>query len=138
MSRRDFSILFILLLSLASCSRKQEAIFPHPPITPAWALGQIVWEDEFNTQESAIRMVDGYLQREIPVSGLIIDSPWATSYNDFQWDPARYPVPQEMLDYFRGKDVHTLFLLTGCMNHSESARKMRFHPPGYHPVERVG
>ena len=120
MSRRDFPILFILLLSLASCSRKQEAVFPHPPITPAWALGQIVWEDEFNTQESAIRLVDGYLQRDIPVSGIIIDSPWATSYNDFHWDPARYPVPQEMLDYFRGKDVHTLLWLTGCMNHSES------------------
>lgn len=120
MNRRDFPILFILLLSLASCSRKQEAVFPHPPITPAWALGHIVWEDEHNTQDAALSLVDGYLQRDIPVSGIIIDSPWATSYNDFHWDTARYPEPQDMLDHFRIRDVHTLLWLTGCMNHTES------------------
>ena len=48
-----------------------------PPITPAWALGHIVWEDSLNNETGAKSIVDGYLDRNIPVDAVIIDSPWS-------------------------------------------------------------
>ena len=87
-----------------------------PPITPAWAFSHIVWEDSLNTETGAKKLVDGYLSRGIPVEATIIDSPWSTAYNDFNWDKARYPDPEGMLSYFKRKDVKVILWLTGVVN----------------------
>lgn len=88
----------------------------NPPITPAWAFEHIAWEDSINTTEGAKALVEGYLQREIPVGAVIIDSPWSTTYNDFNWDTQRYSDPKEMINYFKSKDVKVLLWLTGAVN----------------------
>lgn len=88
----------------------------NPPITPAWALGHIVWEDSINTTVGAERIVDGYLQRDIPVDAIIIDSPWSTSYNDFTWDRSRYADPDKMIKGFGKRGVRTILWVTGCVN----------------------
>ena len=87
-----------------------------PPITPAWALGHIVWEDSLNTTQGARQLVDGYLERNIPVDAVIIDSPWSTTYNDFNWDRQRYADPQAMIKDFSSKGVKTILWLTGNVN----------------------
>ena len=87
-----------------------------PPITPAWALGHIVWEDSMNTTTGAERLVDGYLQRGIPVDAIIIDSPWSMSYNDFEWDHQRYADPAKMINGFNSKGVRTILWVTGNVN----------------------
>ena len=88
----------------------------NPPITPAWAFGHIAWEDSLNTGQGAMKLVDGYLERDIPVSAVIIDSPWSLAYNDFNWDPKRYPDPKGMINHFKSKDVKVLLWLTGTVN----------------------
>ena len=87
-----------------------------PPITPYWALGHIVWEDNINTQEGADSLINGYIDHNIPVDGIIIDSPWELHYNDFVWDPQKYPQPDSMLKSFMSKDVKTLLWMTGNVN----------------------
>ena len=87
-----------------------------PPITPAWAFGHIVWEDSMNTTAGAQRVVNGYLDRDIPVDAVIIDSPWSTSYNDFTWDDQRYADPAAMMAGFAARGVRTILWLTGCVN----------------------
>ena len=87
-----------------------------PPITPKWAFGHIVWEDSINTQAAAIDLVSQYKAHDIPVGGVIIDSPWSLSYNDFNWDPARYPEPGKMISDFKKDDVKVILWLTGCVN----------------------
>lgn len=88
----------------------------NPPITPYWALGHIVWEDSVNTSAAARRLVKEYKEHGIPVSGVIIDSPWSTAYNDFIWDETRYPDYQEMIRDFKQQDVKVILWLTGCMD----------------------
>lgn len=88
----------------------------NPPITPAWAFRHVVWEDSLNTTVGAKRIVDGYLEHGIPVGAVMIDSPWSTSYNDFNWDSARYSDPESMIGYFKSKDVKVLLWLTGAVN----------------------
>lgn len=88
----------------------------NPPITPAWAFGHIAWEDSLNTEQGAIKLIDGYQERNIPVSAVIIDSPWTLAYNDFNWDTQRYPDPKGMINHFKSKDIKVLLWLTGTVN----------------------
>ena len=87
-----------------------------PPLTPAWALGHVVWEDSLNTTAGAEGIVDGYLKHDIPVDAVIIDSPWSTAYNDFNWDRQRYADPAKMIKSFSKKGVRTILWLTGNVN----------------------
>lgn len=82
---------------------------------PEWAFHHWVWEDE-STQESATALVDGYLERDIPVGAIIIDSPWETGYNTFEFDPDLYPDPQGMIDYFNSKGVRVFLWITSMIN----------------------
>lgn len=87
-----------------------------PSITPVWALGHIIWEDSINTKEGALSLVESYRSRDIEVNGIIIDSPWSTSYNDFNWDNDRYPQPEDMLLSLKNQNVNVLLWMTGNLN----------------------
>lgn len=82
---------------------------------PEWMFGHWVWEDE-STQESAIALVDDYLAHDMQVSAIIIDSPWETGYNTFEWDTTLFHDPQGMIDYFHSKDVRVFMWITGVIN----------------------
>ena len=112
-------ILITTLLFITGCfqvSNKNIGKNEKPPITPKWALGHIVWEDSVNTQTAAVDLVSQYKTHNIPVSGIIIDSPWSMSYNDFNWDKSRYPDPQKMINGFMKENIKTILWLTGCVN----------------------
>ena len=85
----------------AACNRAPDN---RVPPWPEWALHHWVWEDE-STQESALALVDGYLERDIPVGAIIIDSPWATGYSTYDWDPELFPNPQGMVDDLHDRGV---------------------------------
>ena len=91
--------------------------FATPPITPAWAFRHVVWEDSLNTTEGAMGIVNGYLEHNIPVGSVIIDSPWSTSYNDFNWDRKRYAEPGKMVGYFKDRNVKVILWLSGAVNY---------------------
>jgi alpha-glucosidase (family GH31 glycosyl hydrolase) len=97
-------------VSAAAAARSPDAFE-----VPDWAWSHWVWEDE-STQQSALALVDGYLERDIPVTGVIIDSPWATGYNTFEWDAALFPRPQEMIDEFHRKGVRVLLWIVPVVN----------------------
>lgn len=106
-----FLSFFTIICAAVSICRAQT-----PPITPAWAFKHIVWEDSVNTTDGAIDIVNGYKQRGIPVGAVIIDSPWSTSYNDFDWDNARYNDPTTMINHFKDQNVKVILWLTGNIN----------------------
>ena len=87
-----------------------------PPVVPAWAFKHIVWEDNMNTREGAELLLKGYKDHSIPVEAIIIDSPWSTSYNNFNWDEEKYPDPSGMLSEFAGNDIRVILWLTGAVN----------------------
>ncbi len=82
---------------------------------PKWVFQHWVWEGE-GTTASARQLVDDYLAHNIPVGAIIIDSPWETDYNTFEWDGARYPNAQGMIDYFHQKNVRVLCWITGIID----------------------
>lgn len=82
---------------------------------PAWVFYHWVWEDE-STQQSAEALVDDYIAHDIPVKAIIIDSPWETGYNTFDWDASLYPDAQGMIDNFHSKDVRVIVWITSAIN----------------------
>ena len=107
----------MLLLSLLACKDKvsDTSVETYDPPWPSWTMDHWVWEDE-STQESALALVDGYLDRDIPVGAIIIDSPWETDYNTFEWDTERFPDPQGMIDELHSKDVKVFLWITPALN----------------------
>ena len=83
--------------------------FPPPP-WPEWALTQWVWEDE-STRESAFELVSGYLEHGISLGAVIIDSPWETGYNAFEFDSRLYPDAEGMIEAFHDQGVRVFFLV---------------------------
>ena len=86
------------------------------PLVPYWSLGHVVWEDSINTEQGAQRLCAEYADHQIPVDGIIIDSPWSEAYNDFNWDRQRYPHAEQMIKDFNRQGVKTILWLTGCVN----------------------
>lgn len=123
------SLSFIIYLIFPVNQTLGQDPFPgNPPITPAWALKHWVWEDNGNTRADAETLVSGYLIRNIPVGVLIIDSPWSTAYNDFEWDTSRYPNPQQMIDNFHVQGVKVILWATGFVNVSSKDVAINTHP----------
>jgi len=82
---------------------------------PSFIFGHIVWEDESTTQ-SVRELVKGYQEREIPVSGVIIDSPWETAYNNFEFDTKRYPEYQKLLSDLKSQNIAVILWITSAVN----------------------
>jgi alpha-glucosidase (family GH31 glycosyl hydrolase) len=85
---------------------------------PRWAFEPWVWEDNTNTQASTAALVQGYLERGIPVGAVIVDSPWSTHENSFIWDPERYPDPQGMIAGLHGLGIRVIVWVTGFINNN--------------------
>ena len=77
-----------------------------------------VWEDEENTAEALLDLVEGYRKRDIPVGAVIVDSPWQTNYNTFDFN-SDYPDPAGFVKKLHGMNVRVILWMTGMLN-SES------------------
>jgi len=108
-----------------------------PPICPRWAFEPWVWEDNENTQEATLNLVKGYRDKGIPVGTIIIDSPWETAYNSFDWNKERYPQPQKMIDELHHYGVRVVMWITGAMNRT-SKDTPQDKPYAYDDVIRKG
>lgn len=118
MKRFFLPLCCILLLTASSCKRDKDNPPTEEPQTtpfPKWVFKHWVWLDE-STQQSAQQLVDDYLAHDIPVGAIIIDSPWETEYNTFDWDSTLYPNPKGMVDYFHSKDVKVFVWITGIVD----------------------
>jgi alpha-glucosidase (family GH31 glycosyl hydrolase) len=107
--------LAVLTISFSSCKKDKKEPEPTEVQTtpwPSWVFKHWVWEGEGTTQ-SARQIVDDYLANGIDVGAIIIDSPWETAYNSFEWDNALYPDAQGMIDYFHSKNIKVLCWITG-------------------------
>lgn len=88
----------------------------NPPLTPAWALECWVWEDDTNTAESTLELVNGHLLHDFPVRTVLIDSPWSTRYNDFTVDEARFPNPEAFFRSLDERGIRVVLWMTGMVN----------------------
>ena len=109
-------ILYLIILFLTSLNTSLSQT-QYPPISPKWVFEPWVWEDATNTDSSTLALINGYLNRDIPVGAVIIDSPWETEYNTFVFDTSRYKDPEVLInDSLKNKDIHVILWITGVID----------------------
>jgi alpha-D-xyloside xylohydrolase len=67
-----------------------------PKLPPRWALGPIVWRDENRDQSQFEQDLQTMRALDLPATAVWIDRPYATAVNSFDFDPVRFPTPEEM------------------------------------------
>jgi alpha-glucosidase (family GH31 glycosyl hydrolase) len=90
------------------------------PLTPPWALEPWVWEDDYNTADYTLELVNGYLEHDFPVTTVLIDSPWSLRYNDFVVDEKRFPNPGKFFKDLQDRNIRVVLWMT-CMVDSNSS-----------------
>ncbi len=85
------------------------------PPWPEWVHRHWVWENVSTTDDTKA-LVQGYIDRDIPVGAVIIDAPWETCYNNFEWDEQRYPGPQELIDWMHQREIRVFIWITSMIN----------------------
>ncbi len=101
----------LLLFGLVLSAKGASADRPFPD----WVFGHVVWEDE-STTSGTYDLVKGYLERGMPVDAVIIDSPWETAYNTFEFDPERYPDAQKLIDDLHANGIKVILWITPVIN----------------------
>ncbi|MCC6699125.1 MAG: glycoside hydrolase family 31 protein [Candidatus Hydrogenedentes bacterium] len=87
-----------------------------PPLTPPWALECWLWEDDVNTADEVLALVEGYEKHDFPVRTILIDSPWSTRYNDFIVDESRYPNPAEFFTGLQDRGYRVVLWMTSMVD----------------------
>lgn len=92
-----------------------EEIADPPRHTPRWAFEPWISKD-ISDRDDTYSFVQGFLDRDIPVGAVVIDSPWETHYNTFVPNPGRYPEFGEMVDWLHERDVRIVLWVTQMVN----------------------
>lgn len=91
-----------------------------PAVAPPWSMRPWLWEDDVNTSAAVWDLVDGCRDHDLPLGAIMIDSPWATRYNNFRFDEKRYPNPRGMIEALHKRDVRLVLWMTNVINTRES------------------
>jgi alpha-glucosidase (family GH31 glycosyl hydrolase) len=108
-----------------------------PPLTPRWAYEPWVWEDQEHSAEAVRALVAGYRQRGIPVGTVILDSPWQTNYNTFEFGPD-YPDPAGLIRELHADNVKVVLWATGFVNVTSNDGPQRGKAPHYDEALAAG
>lgn len=107
------TILSLVILTFINVLSKSLSAQTH--VCPDFVYRPWVWEDE-STQQSATQLVADYEAHNIPVGAIIIDSPWETGYNSFDWDTTLFQNPKAMVDTFHAHNVKVLVWITTAID----------------------
>ena len=75
-----------------------------------------IWEDTVNNQQTIIDLVKFYRSKNIKIGSVILDSPWATSYNDLKINVDRYPNISYLRSFLNKGDTAMVAWLTPYIN----------------------
>lgn len=87
-----------------------------PALLPEWGYGHWKSRDVYEHQRDVEADYDGYREHGLPLDGIVIDSPWATHYNSWAFNPHQFPDAQGMLDRMRSTGVRTVVWVTPWIN----------------------
>ena len=98
-----------------------------PELLPAWGYGFWKSRDVHEHQDDVLEDLEGHRWHGIPLDAIVIDSPWETQYNTWEFNPHQFPDAAGMVARMRGNGVRTVVWVTPWVN-LESLDGQR--PPG--------
>jgi hypothetical protein len=118
-----------------------------PAVLPEWGYGHWKSRDVYEHQRDVEVDFDGYLEHDLPLDAIVLDSPWATQYNTWEFNPHQFPDAPGLIARMRAHGVRTVVWVTPWVNIDssegqyppgpESARLHREPAPNYEPQHFV-
>jgi alpha-glucosidase (family GH31 glycosyl hydrolase) len=87
-----------------------------PALAPEWGYGFWKSRDVHEHQDDVLEDFDGFRAHGIPLDAIVIDSPWATQYNSWEFNPYQFPDAQGMIARMRADGVRTVVWCTPWVN----------------------
>lgn len=119
-----------------------------PALLPEWAYGHWKSRDVYQHQDDVVDDYEGYRRSDLPLDAMVIDSPWETQYNTWEFNPHQFPDAPGLIRRMRDDGVRTVVWVTPWVNiessegqrppDAESERMHREPAPNYGPAARAG
>jgi alpha-glucosidase (family GH31 glycosyl hydrolase) len=119
-----------------------------PTLLPEWGYGYWKSRDVHEHQDDVLDDYNGFRRHEIPLDAIVIDSPWATQYNTWEFNPHQFPDAPWMVRMMRADGVRTVVWVTPWTNldsrdgqippQAGSERLHREPAPNYAPGAAAG
>lgn len=79
-------------------------------IMPRWAYGFWQSRERYKTQDEIVNTLKEFRKRHIPIDNIVQDwSYWQEdAWGSHEFDPARFPNPQQMMDDIHGMNAHVM------------------------------
>ena len=87
-----------------------------PALLPEWGYGFWKSRDVHEHQDDVMDDFDGFRRHGIPLDAIVIDSPWATQYNTWEFNPHQFPDAPGMVATMRADGVRTVVWVTPWVN----------------------
>ena len=87
-----------------------------PALLPEWAYGHWKSRDVYEHQRDVEADFEGYREHALPLDAIVIDSPWETQYNTWEFNPHQFPDPAGLIARMRADGVRTVVWATPWVN----------------------
>jgi alpha-glucosidase (family GH31 glycosyl hydrolase) len=87
-----------------------------PQLLPEWGYGFWKSRDVYEHQDDVLDDFSGFRRNQIPLDAVVIDSPWATQYNTWKFNPHQFPDAPATIARMRADGVRTVVWVTPWVN----------------------
>jgi alpha-glucosidase (family GH31 glycosyl hydrolase) len=87
-----------------------------PQLLPEWGYGFWKSRDVHEHRDDVLDDFHGFERHRIPLDAIVIDSPWATQYNTWEFNPHQFPDAAGMVRMMRERGVRTVVWCTPWIN----------------------
>jgi alpha-glucosidase (family GH31 glycosyl hydrolase) len=87
-----------------------------PQLLPEWAYGHWKSRDVYEHERDVLEDFDGYLEHDLPLDAIVLDSPWETQYNTWEFNPWQFPDAPALIRKMRRRGVRTVVWTTPWVN----------------------
>ena len=94
-----------------------------PALLPEWGYGFWKSRDFHEHQDDVMDDYEGFRRHAIALDAVVIDSPWATQYNTWEFNPHQFPDAPGMIRLLRADGVRTVFVV-----HAMGQRELQQRP----------
>lgn len=124
MNMRNLLLPFFCLFLLCALAGAEYVVPPSDlaeALYPDWAHDHWVWLSSGDAnQQSEEEFVMNFLNRDIRVGAVDIDSTWSTGINNFIWNTDKYPNASAMIDFFHQRGVRVICWVTSVIDTDSS------------------
>lgn len=92
-----------------------------PRPLPRWALGPMLWRNEWTSDTELLGDAAELRKRHIPTTTMWVDNPWEVSYNDFTIDTKRFVDPAGMMQKLAAQGFRVVAWNTPYLEHPHGA-----------------